>query len=572
MASNAKVAQAYAAMREIGINEEKVKPVLEKLLELYENSWELIEEENYRVLADAIFDEEDTEVYNVSNQKNCNSSDEDVPFIDDIPRYAVPLAVIHPGEAHTMTSRVGQKRPRQVEDPLDESTTMTEEAPADPSHGLYIHVEETDQDSDDESAPTPQPNVTGWCTNSGSTDTAEPCQSRLRLERLATPCTSDSSVATPELAADESPAVGPSSDDDGIASSLPRKRAGRGMAKGDPVATNRTNRIWIRMTDQEELPENVNRTISTHLKKYLMGPYTSWGTVPQNHRAIYWATFTSVYQWEDQQEARIKIAWEKLCNYRFRRAMNELKTKCAKKNFQEKPLWLNDDLWSQLLTQWGTDKHVKASNIGKQNRAKGPQVTHTGGSRGIQSFMRKLQEKNPENQPPTWMEIYHAKHTRPGQTSEADCEWVSDRARDIYVQYEAGMIEKYGSDRTKWPREVDGPLLAEVSGGPKKGHQFGLRVMQDPESVGIPYRKRQPPFSDPRSWSSTGPSQEQVLELRQIVEHLQSELHEKSQRWAEEKQRYEAEQQKNEQFRLNMEEQMRLLQSHLGLHTRGESF
>ena len=49
-------------MKEIGISEEKVKPVLKKLLKLYEKKWELIESENYRVLADAIFDEEDSKV------------------------------------------------------------------------------------------------------------------------------------------------------------------------------------------------------------------------------------------------------------------------------------------------------------------------------------------------------------------------------------------------------------------------------------------------------------------------------------------------------------------------------
>lgn len=62
MAPNPKVKAAFAAMRAIGISEDKVKPVLKKLLKLYEKKWELIEEENYRALADAIFDEEDDKV------------------------------------------------------------------------------------------------------------------------------------------------------------------------------------------------------------------------------------------------------------------------------------------------------------------------------------------------------------------------------------------------------------------------------------------------------------------------------------------------------------------------------
>ncbi|KAA8550711.1 hypothetical protein F0562_002395 [Nyssa sinensis] len=61
MAPNPRVAKAFRAMRDLGIYEEKVKPVLKKLLKLYDKNWELIEEENYRVLADAIFDDEETE-------------------------------------------------------------------------------------------------------------------------------------------------------------------------------------------------------------------------------------------------------------------------------------------------------------------------------------------------------------------------------------------------------------------------------------------------------------------------------------------------------------------------------
>ncbi|PSR89737.1 Inactive histone-lysine N-methyltransferase [Actinidia chinensis var. chinensis] len=59
MAPNPRVLNAFRAMRSLGIIEEKVKPVLKKLLKLYDKNWELIEEENYRALADAIFEQED---------------------------------------------------------------------------------------------------------------------------------------------------------------------------------------------------------------------------------------------------------------------------------------------------------------------------------------------------------------------------------------------------------------------------------------------------------------------------------------------------------------------------------
>lgn len=63
MAPRAKVAAAYRAMANLGIDESKVKPVLKKLLKLYDKNWALIEEGNYRALADAIFEDDEFTVY-----------------------------------------------------------------------------------------------------------------------------------------------------------------------------------------------------------------------------------------------------------------------------------------------------------------------------------------------------------------------------------------------------------------------------------------------------------------------------------------------------------------------------
>ncbi|KAL4190536.1 hypothetical protein AMTRI_Chr07g76200 [Amborella trichopoda] len=51
---------ALEAMGNIGIPPKAVTPVLKNLLKLYDDNWELIEEENYRVLADAIFEAQET--------------------------------------------------------------------------------------------------------------------------------------------------------------------------------------------------------------------------------------------------------------------------------------------------------------------------------------------------------------------------------------------------------------------------------------------------------------------------------------------------------------------------------
>lgn len=58
-----KAREAVSAMKDLGISYEVVKPVLRKLLKLYDGNWELIEEDNYRTLADAIFESIDDKVY-----------------------------------------------------------------------------------------------------------------------------------------------------------------------------------------------------------------------------------------------------------------------------------------------------------------------------------------------------------------------------------------------------------------------------------------------------------------------------------------------------------------------------
>lgn len=62
MAPNPNIKKACSAMKVFEIPEAKVKSVLKKLLRTYDNKWDFIEDEDYKVLLDAIFDEADAEV------------------------------------------------------------------------------------------------------------------------------------------------------------------------------------------------------------------------------------------------------------------------------------------------------------------------------------------------------------------------------------------------------------------------------------------------------------------------------------------------------------------------------
>ncbi|KAL2458541.1 Histone-lysine N-methyltransferase SUVR4 [Abeliophyllum distichum] len=70
-----RISKAFSAMKSMGITTERVKPVLKRLLKLYDWNWEHIEEGNYRALADAIFEDADDKLTNEKNDGpiNCDS-------------------------------------------------------------------------------------------------------------------------------------------------------------------------------------------------------------------------------------------------------------------------------------------------------------------------------------------------------------------------------------------------------------------------------------------------------------------------------------------------------------------
>ena len=62
MAPNPKFGKAYKAMRALGYPQHIVKPVLKSLLDVYNQNWQHIEDQNYTVLVDAILESEECKV------------------------------------------------------------------------------------------------------------------------------------------------------------------------------------------------------------------------------------------------------------------------------------------------------------------------------------------------------------------------------------------------------------------------------------------------------------------------------------------------------------------------------
>ncbi|PIA39981.1 hypothetical protein AQUCO_02500006v1 [Aquilegia coerulea] len=74
-----RVVKAVDAMKDLGIHERITIHILKKLFKVYNNSWEFIEAENYRVLADGIFEYQDDRVNEGKKRKDSQSSSEVEP-------------------------------------------------------------------------------------------------------------------------------------------------------------------------------------------------------------------------------------------------------------------------------------------------------------------------------------------------------------------------------------------------------------------------------------------------------------------------------------------------------------
>ncbi|KAK4482362.1 hypothetical protein RD792_009515 [Penstemon davidsonii] len=115
-----RVANAFRAMKAIGISEDKVKPVLKSLLKLYDKEWDLIEEENYRALADAIFEKEETEVEDAM-QEEAQATEEPVRPLKRLRRKYQDGQTSSLNRSNAVVTRLPLVKPKEEPDELPET-------------------------------------------------------------------------------------------------------------------------------------------------------------------------------------------------------------------------------------------------------------------------------------------------------------------------------------------------------------------------------------------------------------------------------------------------------------------
>lgn len=142
--SRNRIVNAFRATKALGIAEEKVKPVLKRLLKIYNKNWDLIEEENYRSLLDAIFEYEEAESAkharsSFSAPHEDNLEEEEV--LNEEPERPLKRSCLREQDSHVGTSGTPQSSNGQI-DPRDKGKQLVSATPQS-SNGQIVLAKDT---------------------------------------------------------------------------------------------------------------------------------------------------------------------------------------------------------------------------------------------------------------------------------------------------------------------------------------------------------------------------------------------------------------------------------------------
>ncbi|KAH1205758.1 hypothetical protein GmHk_16G046384 [Glycine max] len=101
----------------------------------------------------------------------------------------------------------------------------------------------------------------------------------------------------------------------------------------------------------------------------------------------------------------------------------------VRKNLNEKPTWMEDDVWAQLKAHWESSSFKNKSEINKRNRKSMDGASlHTGGSIPHRLHWKRMKEEKGTD--PSLAEFYFRTHRR-----KKDQSWLGPHAESAYVSF-----------------------------------------------------------------------------------------------------------------------------------------
>ncbi|CAJ2663237.1 unnamed protein product [Trifolium pratense] len=219
--------------------------------------------------------------------------------------------------------------------------------------------------------------------------------------------------------------------------------------------------------DQHRL---VVKAIALIIRTNLEEGKPSWKQLSKKQRDSWFDIFKSKFTWPPQHKDLVRRNFEKRGSAKMIQLMQE-----ARKDLDQKPIWMEERVWTQLKAHWESLEYKRKSEINKRNgESMAGASLHTGGSIPHHLHWKRMKEANGTD--PSMAEFYFRTHRKKDQS------WVGPCAESAYDKFERRKLElsskivssENGGDNQP---SIDMPSELDIwvdSVGTKKGRVFGL--------------------------------------------------------------------------------------------------
>ncbi|XP_060206889.1 uncharacterized protein LOC132634816 [Lycium barbarum] len=204
--------------------------------------------------------------------------------------------------------------------------------------------------------------------------------------------------------------------------------------------------------------------ITEIIKAFYKDYYPTWSDIPYSLRQILFEEFKKHVWWFPENERKIWKSFEARAKNRLSYLLSQARNK------NERPQWIEEQIWNRLVQHWSSEGFKKKSAQAKANRAseKGG-CLHTGGPISFGTLWRRMEEEL--GRPPTLGEIFQRTHMK--KLPDGQMVWVEPRAEKTYNEYQQILKRlKHTQSAEDAVNEVD--VWLKVIGGKKKGKAYGL--------------------------------------------------------------------------------------------------
>ncbi|KAJ1415018.1 putative transposase, Ptta/En/Spm, plant [Sesbania bispinosa] len=235
------------------------------------------------------------------------------------------------------------------------------------------------------------------------------------------------------------------------------------------------NKGWIYPLKGYFYPDdNATKDISKAIKSMFDGPYNNWKCCNDAIKKLWFNEWAKGYKWIGEHESTIKAMWESKAKELLRKIMSR-----ARENISQKPSWIPDNVWAELLAKWTDDNYQTLCCVASANRHSDTDGSlYTQGSKN--QFKHELELAKSLGRMPHKGELFKKSHIGKGTQN-----FVDKRSSDAYENFvnlcsqaeshsQSSESGDNGSCSQPKPIDYDALMIEAVGGRNAKGRVYGL--------------------------------------------------------------------------------------------------